>query len=936
MATSSKGSKSTAGSKGTAVAKAPVAWEDVEEHIIDVDVTSEMEASFLEYAYSVIYSRALPDARDGLKPVQRRILYMMRQMGLAPNKGHVKSARVTGEVMGKLHPHGDAAIYDAMVRMAQSFSLRLPLVDGHGNFGSLDDGPAAARYTEARLADSAIDMTDDLDEDVVDFVPNYDSRLLQPEVLPAAFPNLLVNGSSGIAVGMATNIAPHNPGEVITGARHLIENPDASLKDIMKFIPGPDLPSGGTIVGLDGVKQAYETGRGVFRTRAKVELEKVTARKQALVVTELPYGVGPEKVIEKIKDAADAKKLTGVSDVVDLTDRHHGLRLVIELKTGFNPNAVLAALYKHTPMEDSFGINNVALVDGRPQQLGLLEMLQVYVDHRLDVVRRRTQFRHGKRKDRLHLVEGLLIAILDIDEVIRIVRDSEDTATARAALRERFSLSEPQADHILELRLRQLTKFSQVELEAEKKNLEEEIAYLEGILGSDAKLRELVSSELAEVAERHHSPRRTVLMAKPKDVPLAGTVMPESDAGAGSAKKPMSMQVADTECFVVLSATGKLVRTHGRDEVLGERRSRHDVIASIVPTTARGHIGLLTNTGRMARISVVEIPQVLPGSNGVPLGDGVAATEFMPVERRERIIAAVPLDEVFAVGTAQGVVKRVNPDYPVTTDEWPAITLKAGDEVIGAATCPDSAELVFVSREAQLLRFGADKVRPQGRTGGGVAGIKLGAKDSVVFSGVVLNEADAVAVTIADGPEPLPGAEGGSAKVTPLAEFPAKGRGTMGVRAHRFLKGEDHLVSAWVGAGPARGASKGGMARALPLEYGRRDGSGVPLTQAVEIMGPAGSVAALKPADDAVAAGAETPAGTAAADAVEAETATAAKTAASKQAAPKQPAKPASQRATPSQRRAPVQPEMDSLPFDDDAVSIEPGNRVDLRGNDKK
>ena len=338
---------------------------------------------------------------------------------------------------------------------------------------------------------------------------------------------------------------------------------------------------------------------------------------------------------------------------------------------------------------------------------------------------------------------------------------------------------------------------------------------------------------------------------------------------------------------------------------------------------------------KMARISVVEIPQVLPGSNGVPLGDGVAATEFMAVERREKIIAALPLDEVFALGTAHGVVKRVNPDYPVTTDEWPAVTLKAGDEVIGAATCPDTAELVFVSCEAQLLRFSADKVRPQGRTGGGVAGIKLGAKDTALFFGVVLNEADAVAVTIADGPEPLPGAEGGSAKVTPLVEFPAKGRGTMGVRAHRFLKGEDHLVAAWVGAGPARGASKGGMARALPLEYGRRDGSGVPLTQAVDIMGPASSSVALKPADDAVAAGAEAAAGTASANTAATNTA-AADTAETESVKPatKQPAP--SRRSASSQRRAPVQPEMDSLPFDDDGVSIEPGNRVDLRGNKEK
>src|SRR6478672_2515269 len=366
----------------------PIVEDTYTENIVDIDVTSEMQGSFLEYAYSVIYSRALPDARDGLKPVQRRILYMMSDMGLRPDRGHVKSARVVGEVMGKLHPHGDAAIYDAMVRMAQDFSLRLPLIDGHGNFGSLDDGPAAPRYTEARLAAAALTLTNHLDEDVVDFVPNYDNQLTQPDVLPAAFPNLLVNGATGIAVGMATNMAPHNLAEVIAAARHLIAHPDASLEDLIKFVPGPDLPTGGRIVGLDGIRDAYRTGRGTFRTRATAHIESVTARRQGIVVTELPYLVGPEKIIEKIKDLVQAKKLQGISDVKDLTDRTHGLQLVIEIKNGFNPEAVLEQLFKLTPMEDSFGINNVALVEGQPRTLGLKDLLRVYVDFRTDVVRR--------------------------------------------------------------------------------------------------------------------------------------------------------------------------------------------------------------------------------------------------------------------------------------------------------------------------------------------------------------------------------------------------------------------------------------------------------------------------------------------------------------------------------------------------------------------
>src|SRR5690349_3442694 len=470
--------------------------DDFEEHILDTDIKQEMESSFLEYAYSVIYSRALPDARDGLKPVQRRILYTMNDMGLRPDRGHVKSARVVGEVMGRLHPHGDGAIYDALVRMAQPWSMRLPMIDGHGNFGSPDDSPAAMRYTECRMAPPATAMTDSIDENTVDFKPNYDSREEEPSVLPSAIPNLLVNGASGIAVGMATNMAPHNLVEVVQALRHLITHPAADLDALMRFVPGPDLPTGGKIIGLAGIRDAYATGRGSFKMQATTRVESVTPRRKGIVVTELPYGVGPEKVIERIKQLAQSKKLQGIADIKDLTDREHGLRLVIEVKNGFNPEAILAQLYRQTPMEDSFGINNVALVDGQPRTLGLKELLEVLLEHRFTVVRRRSQFRRDKAADRLHLVEGLLVAILDIDEVIQLIRSSDNSAEAKERLMTVFDLSDPQATYILDMQLRRLTKFSRLELESEKSELEQTIEMLDAILADDAQLRRVVSDEL--------------------------------------------------------------------------------------------------------------------------------------------------------------------------------------------------------------------------------------------------------------------------------------------------------------------------------------------------------------------------------------------------------------------------------------------------------
>ncbi|MCL2594541.1 MAG: DNA topoisomerase IV subunit A [Promicromonosporaceae bacterium] len=844
------------------------------EKIVDIDVAQEMETSFLEYAYSVIYARALPDARDGLKPVQRRILYAMSDMGLRPERPFVKSSRVVGEVMGKFHPHGDMAIYDALVRLAQDFSLRLPLVDGHGNFGSLDDGPAASRYTEARLASSSMAMTAGLDEDVVDFVPNYDNKLKQPEVLPAAIPNLLVNGAAGIAVGMATKMPPHNLIEVVAAAQHLLANPDATLEDVMRFVPGPDLPTGGKIVGLEGIRDAYATGTGTFRTRATARIENVTARRMGIVVTELPYLVGPEKVLEKVSDGVKSKKIQGVSSITDLTDRTNGLKIVIEIKPGFDPDAVLEQLYRTTPLEETFGINNVTLVDGQPRTLGLLDLLRVWVDHRLTVVRRRCEYRLARRQERLHLVEGLLLAIADIDEVIQVIRSSEDAGTARERLMSVFELTEPQANYILDLQLRRLTKFSRIELEKEQGELQAEIASLSAILASNSTLRSVVSDEMAEVATIYGTPRRTVLLdAAGAGVGASGGLVSAGSTGAtvGRGKKAtVSLEIADAPTKVILAATGLLARTSepvievmdSYGEVTLEaatvdaadgpggagidragRRQAHDALLGYVATTTRSEIGLVTTLGRVLRLPVLDLPAIPPTDGAPSLAGGVPVTELVALENGEEALTVISLADdtpTLALGTAQGVVKRVaQGDVPNNKDEWEVIALKEGDTVVGAAECKEDDELVFVSSDASLLHFSAAQVRPQGRAAGGMAGIKLGAGCQVLFFGVARASVrpELAVVTVAGSASMLPGVGGGSVKVTPYELYPGKGRATGGVRSQRFLKGEDRLILAWVGEGPPRGVGSGGQPIDLPASDHRRDGSGTPLSGPLTAIG---------------------------------------------------------------------------------------------------
>lgn len=875
----------------------------VKENIVETPLNEEMSKSFLEYAYSVIYARALPDARDGLKPVQRRIIYQMGQMSLNPDRPYMKSARVVGEVMGKLHPHGDSAIYEAMVRLAQPFAMRLPLVDGHGNFGSLDDGPAASRYTEARMAPAALGMNADIAENTVDFTPNYDNKLQEPTVLPAAIPNLLVNGGSGIAVGMATNMATHNLGEVVAAAKHLMRHPDATLEELMRYVPGPDWPGGGVIVGRKGIREAYETGRGALTTRSVTHIENVTARKKAIVVTELPFMVGPERVLERISEGVKNRKLDGISGAIDLTDRHNGTRLVIEIKTGFDPNAVLAQLFKHTPLQDNFTINNVALVNGRPHTMGLKEMLQVWVDHRRVVIRRRSEFRRKKALERLHLVEGLLLAMVDIDEVIQVIRSSDDAEAAKTKLIAVFDLDEIQAQYILDLRLRRLTKMSRIELEAERDDLKRRIEELERILASDEALDGVVIDEMDDAVAKYGTPRRTVLLDEDEEGNLTPVVAHGDDgvsanamaaaraaatvssaaadvaAAAKAAKKAgdenataSALQIDDEPCAVMLSATGLIARTsedaveRWENRSASDGRAKDDQIVSMFRTSTRSSYGLVTSAGRLVLAHVVELPKVsadgpLSVTGGVKAEELLGMTENTDPIRGERVIAAIDMPSTddggqlvpLALGTRNGVVKRWNRESPTTMDSWSVIDLKDDDEVLAAAEARDEDRLVFVSTDSSLLAFEAKNVRPQGRTAGGMAGIRLAEGCSVAAFAVVpdgkvtwnyeegenglFSASGAVVLTVAGDSEALPGTENGAAKVTPLEMYPTKGRGTGGVRSQRFLKGQDTLILAFVGAYPLHASTQSGAPVELPKPDMRRDGSGTDLSAPIAVVG---------------------------------------------------------------------------------------------------
>lgn len=873
----------------------------VKENIVETPLNEEMSKSFLEYAYSVIYARALPDARDGMKPVQRRIVYQMGNMNLTPEHAYMKSARVVGEVMGKLHPHGDSAIYEAMVRLAQPFSLRLPLVDGHGNFGSLDDGPAASRYTEARLAPAALGMNADINEDTVDFAPNYDNKLKEPTVLPAAIPNLLVNGASGIAVGMATNMATHNLGEVVAAAKYVMKHPNATLDDLMQIVPGPDWPGGGIIIGRSGIREAYETGRGAFTTRSKTHIENVTARKKAIIVTELPFMVGPERVLERISQGIKARKLDGISGAIDLTDRHNGTRIVIEIKTGFDPNAVLAQLFKHTPLQESFTINNVALVDGRPHTMGLRELLNVWILHRRTVIRRRSEFRLNKAKERLHLVEGLLLAMLDIDEVIQVIRSSEDAETAKSKLISVFDLDEIQAQYILDLRLRRLTKMSRIELEGEKNDLLQKIDELNEILSSASQLDKVVIAEMDYAVKQWDTPRRTILLDEQEDGSFTPVCTKNSKevnsdsamdaviaanqltnaqadvaAAASAARKSgdtdatsAALQLSDEPCAVALSTSGLIARTSV--ETFNRWQSHSSNIfdtpcLNVFTTTTRATYALITSAGRLVIAHVADLPHLNQGdenvseslSNGVKASELLTSTQSTDPIRGEKVVAAIALSESdsktpLAIGTKNGVVKRWNFESPTTMDSWSIIDLKDNDSVINAALANDEDRLVFISSDSSLLTFDAKQVRAQGRSSAGMAGIRLNEGCTVsAFAVVAKNDVEwnyeegenglfsasgSVVFTLAGDSDALAGTENGAAKITPLEMYPTKGRGTGGVRSQRFLKGQNTILAAYVGNYPLYATTQRGANVELPKPDMRRDASGTELVSPIAHIG---------------------------------------------------------------------------------------------------
>jgi len=752
---------------------------DFAREVIDVSVADEMSESFLAYSLSVITSRAIPDVRDGLKPVQRRILYSMLNMGIRPDGPHRKCARVVGDTIGKYHPHGDSAIYDALVRMGQDFSRNVTLIDPQGNFGSLDQPPAAYRYTECRLTPAAMSMLGELDEETIEFTPTYDGDSVEPESLPGLLPNLLVNGTSGIAVGMATSMAPHNLVEIADAIELVVtqRRPKPTVHDLMAHVPGPDFPSGGIIVD-NGLAEMYETGRGSVTLRARAHVEQLTPKRQGIIVTELPYLVGPEKIVEKVNALLRDDKIKGVDRITNFSDRHSGLRLQIDCEIGVNPQAVLAQLYRMTPLEDTFTINNVALVDGVPTTLGLYDLCQHYITHRLDIIRRRTEFRLAKAQDRLHIVQGLLIALDNIDQVIAIIRGSETVPEARASLVEQLDLTEIQATHILDMQFRRLVGLEKQKLIDEHDTLVTTIDDYEKLLASENRQRKLVMAELRELVDEHGRDRRSEIIAE-SDV--------QTFSPADLAPAAVSVEVADEPCLVTLSSSGQL----GREPTEGAKRAkpgRHDLVIASVETTTASLVWAITSEGR-ALSALANDAEDTSGRTR-----GVAASQLFGTNRGEEIltISSGPFGGHVVLVTEQGSAKRITAEELEGTRSGSTVMrLKDGDKLVAAFIAADGLDIVMVADNASVLRTAVDGISVQGRGAGGVAGMKVKDGAKLIAAGPIDPQNwDGAVVSVTSNAE---------AKATPYDEIPAKGRGGGGVRLTKLRDGE-HLAAAFVGS----------------------------------------------------------------------------------------------------------------------------------------
>ncbi len=729
--------------------------------VIPIRISDEMKTSYINYAMSVIVERALPDVRDGLKPVQRRILYGMLELGNRPDRPHKKSARIVGDVMGKYHPHGDTAIYDAMVRMAQPFSYRGMLVDGHGNFGSVDgDPPAAMRYTEARLSRLAMEMLRDIERDTVDFIPNFDETLEQPAVLPSKFPNLLVNGAAGIAVGMATNIPPHNLGEVVDALVELIDNPDATLEDLMGHIHGPDFPTGGLIRGVDGIRDAFATGRGRVRMRAKSQIEAMSNGRYRILVTELPYQVNKSRLIERIAELVREKRVEGITDLRDESDKS-GMRIVIELRRDVNPNVVLNRLYRYSQLEDTFGVIMLALVDNEPKVLSLKEVLNHYIDHQKDVIIRRTRFDLHKAEERAHILEGYRIALDNIDEIIALIRSAKNDQTAREGLMKRFNLSERQAVAILDMQLRRLTGLERDKIEEEYEGLLKLIAKLRSILGDMNLVYNIIKEELLEIRDKFADPRRTKIITQAGD-------LDEEDL------------IAEEDILVTMTHQGYIKRLpvdtyrpqrRGGRGITALNTRAEDFVEQLFIASTHSYVLFFTNKGRVYRLRGHEIPEA--GRNA----RGFAVINLINLEPGERIQATIPIkeysdDQYLTMATRNGTIKKtVLSEFDTNrSGGLICITLVDDDELVGIELTKGSGEVILVTKNAQAIRFAEEQIRPMGRQAQGVIGIRLDSGDEVVGLGVVADGADLLVVT-----------DRGFGKRTPLEEYRAINRGGKGV-----------------------------------------------------------------------------------------------------------------------------------------------------------